>query len=126
MQPEEIIRESVRKTYGNVAKQGTAQPLITGASCCSTNSRENNGRSTGGGGCGCGSKEINPEFVSSQLGYSKQDLGNVPEGANLGLGCGNPKTIAGIKKGETVIDLGSGGGFELSGCQEMPGVWHEL
>ncbi len=107
MKTEEKIRETVRKTYGNVAKQGKfVQSSSTGASCCGTNHQENVG------GCGCGSKEMNPERVSSRLGYSEQDLSNVPEGANLGLGCGNPKTIAGIKEGETIIDLGSGGGFD--------------
>ncbi len=63
-------------------------------------------------GCGCGSKEFDPETVSAYLGYSKEDLNDVLEGENLGLGCGSPKTIAGIKKGETIIDLGSGGGFD--------------
>jgi arsenite methyltransferase len=50
--------------------------------------------------------------TSLALGYSEDDLAAVPEGANLGLGCGNPQAIAALKPGETVLDLGSGGGFD--------------
>lgn len=46
------------------------------------------------------------------LGYSNEDVTSVPEGANMGLGCGNPQAIASLKPGETVLDLGSGGGFD--------------
>lgn len=48
----------------------------------------------------------------TQLGYSKEEQNSVPEGASMGLGCGNPQAIADIKEGETVLDLGSGGGFD--------------
>jgi ubiquinone/menaquinone biosynthesis C-methylase UbiE len=47
-----------------------------------------------------------------KLGYSENDVKSVPEGANMGLGCGNPQAIASLKPGETVLDLGSGGGFD--------------
>ena len=47
-----------------------------------------------------------------ELGYSNADVNEVPDGANMGLGCGNPKAIASLKPGETVLDLGSGGGFD--------------
>ncbi len=57
-------------------------------------------------GCGCGSG------VSQQIGYSRSELGSVPEGADLGLGCGNPVALASLKEGETVIDLGSGAGLD--------------
>jgi arsenite methyltransferase len=50
--------------------------------------------------------------ASLQLGYSDQDLSAVPEGANMGLGCGNPQAIARLQEGETVLDLGAGGGFD--------------
>ena len=57
-------------------------------------------------GCGCGSD------VSEQIGYSSSELESVPEGADLGLGCGNPVALASLKEGETVIDLGSGAGLD--------------
>ena len=50
--------------------------------------------------------------ISRKIGYSDEEILNAPEGANMGLGCGNPQLIANIKEGETVVDLGSGGGFD--------------
>lgn len=80
------VRAAVREEYGNIARS------TTGASC--------------GSGC-CGSGE-----ASLALGYSSEDLASVPEGANMGLGCGNPQGIAALRAGETVLDLGAGGGFD--------------
>ena len=57
--------------------------------------------------CGCGCTS-----TSQQIGYSKNELDSVPEGADLNLGCGNPVALASLKEGETVIDLGSGGGLD--------------
>jgi arsenite methyltransferase len=57
-------------------------------------------------GCGCGSG------ISEQIGYSRDELGSVPEGADLGLGCGNPVALASLKEGDTVVDLGSGAGLD--------------
>lgn len=51
-------------------------------------------------------------LVSTRLGYSEDDLDKVPQGADMGLGCGNPRAIASIRPGETILDLGSGGGFD--------------
>jgi SAM-dependent methyltransferase len=59
-----------------------------------------------GCGCGCGSN------VSENIGYSRNELDSVPEGADLNLGCGNPVALAMLKEGETVVDLGSGGGLD--------------
>jgi len=69
-------------------------------------------------GCGCGvptsccGTAPDLEGFSIKLGYSADDLQSVPGGSDMGLGCGNPKVIASLKEGETVVDLGSGGGFD--------------
>jgi len=84
------VKKIVRAGYAEIAKSGN--------SCCSC-----------GPSC-CGADLT--ESVSKQIGYSEEDLENVPEGANLGLGCGNPIALASIKEGETVLDLGSGAGFD--------------
>lgn len=85
------IRQAVRANYGQIAESAT--------SCCDTSS------------C-CTPSAQQPQLLSLQLGYSPQDLVAVPEGANLGLGCGNPQAIAKLKPGEVVLDLGSGAGFD--------------
>ncbi len=65
------------------------------------------------GGCGCGVGCCGAEGSGSlAMGYTEADLASVPEGANLGLGCGNPQAIAALQPGETVLDLGSGAGFD--------------
>ena len=84
------VRNEVRTRYAEVAK-GALDGSALG--CCGAQ-----------GGCGPG--------ASTALGYSKDDLASVPEGADMGLGCGNPHAIASIREGETVLDLGSGGGFD--------------
>ncbi|MFA5318425.1 MAG: arsenite methyltransferase [Patescibacteria group bacterium] len=63
-------------------------------------------KNSGGCGCGCGNKKI-----SQEIGYSAEEMNAAPE-ANLGLGCGNPTAISKIKPGDTVLDLGSGAGFD--------------
>lgn len=68
-----------------------------------------------GCGCGptcCGSTATTADTASQALGYSANETAVVPEGSNMGLGCGNPQAIANLKAGETVLDLGSGGGFD--------------
>jgi SAM-dependent methyltransferase len=70
---------------------------------------------TDGGGCGPSCCDASTETVSSfseKLGYSPGELSSIPSGSDMGLGCGNPKAIAALRKGETVLDLGSGGGFD--------------
>jgi len=60
----------------------------------------------------CGSPTDKAGAASVRMGYSEEDVTGMPEGANMGLGCGNPQAIANLKPGETVVDLGSGGGFD--------------
>lgn len=60
----------------------------------------------------CGNTKNDLANISNTLGYSRTEYMNVPEGANMGIGCGNPQAIASLKQGETVLDLGSGGGFD--------------
>lgn len=94
---DDLIRESVRERYGDIARKGDA-------GCCGPSSD-------------CGDTEMTDLInlqnqQSSQMGYSTEELASVPEGANMGLGCGNPQAIAALKPGETVLDLGSGAGFD--------------
>jgi arsenite methyltransferase len=71
--------------------------------------------SNSGCGCGpsscCGGSSIAKE-ISKGVGYSDEEMNTVPEDSNLGLGCGNPTALASLKPGETVVDLGSGAGFD--------------
>ena len=96
---EETKRTSVRERYGEIARSGS--------SCC------------GGSSSCCGSSEA--ERIGSRIGYSAEEMRAVPDGANLGLGCGNPTALAGISKGETVVDLGSGAGFDCFLAAERVG-----
>lgn len=89
----EKIRAAVRGRYGQAAQ---------GGGCCSTPN------CCGGPAPGAPS----PSQIGQALGYSPEELTAAPEGANLGLGCGNPQAIAQLRPGETVLDLGSGGGFD--------------
>jgi len=85
---EEEIKKFVKRRYGEMAKSGV--------SCCPT--------------CECGPSLI--EF-GKRIGYSDEDLRNVPEASNMGLGCGNPVALAALKDGDIVLDLGSGGGIDV-------------
>lgn len=101
------VRETVREGYAEIAKSGRwsgveakpADAAATAGSCC------------GGGGC-CGAVSLTAEQVAVAVGYDRAELSVLPEGANLGLSCGNPAALAGLKPGEVVLDLGSGAGFD--------------
>ena len=106
----EEIRQTVRERYGKVAK-GSGLSSLAGfeASCCGKSGTTNT--DTSAASC-CGSPEVTSQQLSTLMGYSKEDIESAPEGANMGLGCGNPVALASLKTGETVVDLGSGGGFD--------------
>jgi SAM-dependent methyltransferase len=104
------IRDAVRQRYEQIAKAETATTAKSQAlSCCSPSNAIANAMPAAS--C-CGGPEVTPEQMSSVMGYSKEDIASVIAGANMGLGCGNPVALASLKPGETVIDLGSGGGFD--------------
>jgi arsenite methyltransferase len=88
---DEKIHKVVRDRYAGKVKEQT--------SCAETPS------------CCCGGSSL-AENISKQIGYTDEDLTAVPEGANLGLGCGNPVALASLKEGDVVLDLGSGAGFD--------------
>jgi ubiquinone/menaquinone biosynthesis C-methylase UbiE len=84
---EDKIKKFVKNRYGKIAEKGK--------SCCSS----------------CDSSS--PIEKAKLIGYSEKDIKNIPEASNMGLGCGNPVALASLKEGETVLDLGSGGGIDV-------------
>ena len=84
------VHEAVQEHYGQIAETGSS---CCGSSCC------------GGGG--------DQDALAQALGYSAAELASIPEGANLGLSCGNPTALASLEPGEVVLDLGSGAGFDV-------------
>lgn len=94
MYDETDIKEAVRDRYASHASADT--------SCCGPDST--------GTSCGCGS--AGTPSVSERLGYDAGELAGIPEGADLGLGCGNPLAMLDLREGETVLDLGSGAGID--------------
>lgn len=106
----EEIRKAVRDSYGKVARLGTKESGLSSALSCGGEQGVSDTQISLAS-C-CGGPGFTPEQISKAMGYSKDDLESTPEGANLGLGCGNPVALASLKPGETVVDLGSGGGFD--------------
>lgn len=101
---QEKVRAQVRDGYGKIAESGvwitaTADGTATeGGGCCGTNS--------------CCGPTSGVEQLAKGIGYSDSELAGLPDGANLGLSCGNPTAIASLRAGEVVLDLGSGAGFD--------------
>jgi arsenite methyltransferase len=95
---DDVIRNAVRERYGDIAREGNAARDCGPSSCCE--------------GTEAAAHVENYDEQSSNMGYSMEELACAPEGANMGLGCGNPQAIAALKPGETVLDLGSGAGFD--------------
>jgi len=85
------VKKVVRKGYARIAEQGSA--------CCAPSQT-----------C-CGSAGM-AQDISKKIGYADEELNTLPEGANLGLGCGNPVALASLKEGEIVLDLGAGAGID--------------
>jgi arsenite methyltransferase len=96
---EKHIKKNIREGYAKIARENS--------SCCAqTASRCTDTRVT---------------TISKGIGYSEKEINSVPEGSNMGLGCGNPTALASLKEGETVLDLGSGGGFDCFLAAEKVG-----
>ncbi|MBI5689019.1 MAG: arsenite efflux transporter metallochaperone ArsD [Verrucomicrobia bacterium] len=89
----ETVRQKVREGYGRIA--------AAEGSCCGSSSS-----------C-CGSPAGTAAELAQQVGYTPEELAALPEGANLGLSCGNPNALAALRPGEVVLDLGAGGGFDV-------------
>jgi SAM-dependent methyltransferase len=88
-----------KKEVRKVVREGYAQVAKSGSSCCAPQGP-------------CCSATSAAADISKKIGYTDEDIRSVPEGANLGLGCGNPVALASLKEGDIVLDLGSGAGFD--------------
>ena len=91
---EQKVRQLVREGYAKIAQDSSAGRCGPGVSCC-------------------GSAPADADKLAQELGYSVEELKALPDGANMGLSCGNPAALASLKPGEVVLDLGSGGGFDI-------------
>jgi SAM-dependent methyltransferase len=97
----EKVKKVVRDEYASIVKQGS--------SCCGPT---NQNISSGNKLSSCCGPDTPAKDVSKVVGYSDEELGALPEGANLGLGCGNPVALASLNEGDTYLDLGSGAGID--------------
>jgi ubiquinone/menaquinone biosynthesis C-methylase UbiE len=108
---QEEVQKTVRERYGKIAKEIDS----AGCGCCGTATKSKISP------C-CGNAPGAVGEISKKVGYSEEEINAVPEGANLGLGCGNPIALASLKEGEIVLDLGSGGGFDCFLAAEKVGA----
>ena len=108
---QEEVQKTVRERYGKIAKESDS----AGCGCCGTATKSKISP------C-CGNAPGAVGEISKKVGYSEEEINAVPEGANLGLGCGNPIALASLKEGEIVLDLGSGGGFDCFLAAEKVGA----
>ncbi len=108
---QEEVQKTVRERYGKIAKESNTTGC--GCGCTPTTSKISP--------C-CGNAPGAVGEISKKVGYSEEEINAVPEGANLGLGCGNPIALASLKEGEVVLDLGSGGGFDCFLASEKVGA----
>ncbi len=90
--PKKDLRETVREGYSKIAETGVLSSVTSGGCCGAT---------------------ITADALAEKIGYSAEEIKALPEGANMGLSCGNPTAIAKLKPGQVVLDLGSGGGFDV-------------
>jgi arsenite methyltransferase len=112
------IKEMVRARYGSIAAGSGASndSAPSDSSCCSPTASS----------C-CGPVTASQSEKARRMGYSEAELASVPEGSNLGLGCGNPQAIAAMQPGEVVIDLGSGAGFDcFLAAQQVGSTGHVI
>lgn len=93
---EDDIRQAVRENYSKVALKVNIGNSSCAPSCCDPSQTQ----------------RLTIEEMSKKMGYTVEELSTIPDGANMGLSCGNPQAIADLKAGEIVVDLGSGGGFD--------------
>ncbi len=91
---QDSVRRLVREGYAKIAEENNQGCCAAGVSCC-------------------GSTPQDADKLARELGYTVEELQALPEGANMGLSCGNPAALAALKPGETVLDLGAGGGFDI-------------
>lgn len=92
--PSEKVRQMVREGYAEIAQDTSQGCCSPGVSCC-------------------GSAPADADKLARELGYTVEELKALPDGANMGLSCGNPAALAALQPGEVVLDLGSGGGFDV-------------
>src|SRR5262245_56593842 len=91
---QEAVRDVVREGYAKIARDTSAGCCGPGVSCCGSLPQDN-------------------AKLASELGYTLEELQALPDGAGMGLSCGNPAALAALQPGEVVLDLGSGGGFDV-------------